>query len=840
MSFIKEWEVLSPDNNLSDDLAKSLNISPVLAQILVNRGITNYDAAKKFLYPDLSDLESPFLLKDVSKACSIITQSIAKREKIIVFGDYDTDGVTSTAILVLALRYLGADVFYYIPHRTEEGYGISAEGIKYAKDQKASLAITVDNGITSIEEVNYLHENKIKVIITDHHNVGKILPAASAIINPKQKDCSYPNKDLAGAGVVFKLIQALFEKHPRIWMNLLDLVAIGTIADSVTLIRENRILAKVGLKKINESPRIGIKALLEVSSVKGDVDVFKVLYILSPRINAAGRLEKADLAVQLLLSEDYNKAKVLAKKLDRLNASRQKIETAILQQIEQKISQDSDLIKKPALVLADKNWHIGILGIIASRLVNKFYKPVFLISSNKKESRGSARSPEGVDIFQILSNCGNYLHHFGGHTQAGGFSLEADRIDDFTKGILIEADKYKVAPCMVKADLELPLQKINLDLAKEIELLAPFGQDNPVPLFLSKGVSIVGARWVGRPPIHLKCNFKQQDTYLSAIGFRKDQLRQLIWPKDFFYDVVYSLELDNYNNMEKISLQFHYLKAPSEDCWNILKDSQKFYSKIDAYLDWRIIDARCVKSKEEYLKSILKNTQMAVVLVEDLRKAFELKSKIFSSEVMALKDNDLKIDLDTYYSKGIKMIIIPFKLRENITGEVFDIIYYSPPLSFEDFNFWLRKTRKIRLHLLFNENILNDENLERYFLSRKNLVKIYQAANKVCRSEGIANSIQEIATSLKNFNIDFLDLERALVIFEEMGLVDIQLTNYEKRVKFIFGRKGDLENSPTYLKLIQARREFEYLKDLLLLPRLDLLKKEIEKRLQTLLTSRIS
>ncbi|MCG2712629.1 MAG: single-stranded-DNA-specific exonuclease RecJ [Candidatus Omnitrophica bacterium] len=486
----KIWNIKKIDVEKQRSLAKGLGISPILAQILLNRGIQTNEQARSYLYDDISKCFDPFLFKGMRKALRRTQEAIAKREKIFIYGDYDVDGLSSVALLYFVLAGLGADVSYYIPHRVEEGYSLNKQACVSLKKQKATLIISVDCGISSHEEVKYLNSVGIDIIITDHHRIleGKI-PPACAVINPMQKGCAYPYKDLAGVGIAYKFAQALTFGVMDI-SNHLDLVALGTICDVAPLTGENRILVKQGLQVLSDTSKAGLKALMEITGIqKKKISTRHVGFILGPRINASGRMHSAYKALELLLSVDYEHALGLAKDLDNYNRQRQKEESKTLKQAIAMMQSEINFKHHRSVVLHNDEWHPGVIGIVASRIAEKYYRPTILISTKDKLGKGSGRSIRNFHLFDTLAKCGHLLEEFGGHEKAAGISILKNNLLDFKE--FFNEMAHKALPSdelvpVIDVDMEVSLSVISQKLIDELELCAPFGMGNPRPVFASR------------------------------------------------------------------------------------------------------------------------------------------------------------------------------------------------------------------------------------------------------------------------------------------------------------------------------------------------------------------
>jgi len=512
---------------------KELGISPLTAQILFNRGISNTDQARSFLYPALSDLPDPFTMRDMGEAVGRIFQAIRRQERITLFGDYDVDGVTATALLFLFLQTAGALVDYYLPRRLEEGYGLNMEAIRKIHSQGTKLMITADCGISNIEEIRWAEENGLNVIVTDHHEIPEVLPPALAILNPKQENCSYPFKALAGVGVAFNLAIALrstlrqegFWKASRVpnLKEYLDLVALGTASDVVPLTGVNRILTKYGLRQLTSSSRAGILALKEVSGMGSGipVDTAGINFRLAPRINAAGRLGDAREAVRLLISRDRAEAQEIATHLNDLNSLRQQMEDKILAEAKEMIESGVIDQRKKSFVLASASWHPGIIGIVASRLIEEYHRPIILIALREDLGKGSARSVDPFSLYQGLKACRPWVEKFGGHEQAAGLLIRPECIPGFT-----QAFEEVVATALAGEDF-IPrlsvdalsrLDQMGEPFLLELAALSPFGPGNPEPVLAMEDLTILESKLVGKG--HLRLRIREGGLTGEAIGFR--------------------------------------------------------------------------------------------------------------------------------------------------------------------------------------------------------------------------------------------------------------------------------------------------------------------------------
>ena len=495
----KRWKIKQVDEELKERLSRSLGLHPAVSRVLVARGIRCEDEARRFLEADLSYLHSPSKLKGIDKAVKRIKKALDKREKILIYGDYDVDGITGVSLLYTILNKFTDNLTCYIPNRLEEGYGLNKEACAFAKEKKVSLLITVDCGISGYDEVDYLNSHNIDIIITDHHQPQDRLPKAYSIIDPYQPGCDYPFKDLAGVGVAFKLAQSLlseFMDDAHIYlMPHLDLVALGTISDVVPILDENRIFVKYGLRQLNQTQKVGLKSLIKISRLHNrTISSSHIGYILGPRINAAGRLGDADAPLRLLLTEDENEAEALAKLLDDGNRHRQKIQEETLKEALGLIEKEINF-KDYRVIVLDGDWHPGVMGIVASRIVERFYRPTILISTREDVARGSGRSIDNFHLFEAIKKCSLCLEGFGGHKKACGIRILKDNISRFRDMLNEQAHKTLSTDDLfptIEIDSELSLGEIGINLLNELDRLLPYGTSNPEPIFSSRNLYLKG------------------------------------------------------------------------------------------------------------------------------------------------------------------------------------------------------------------------------------------------------------------------------------------------------------------------------------------------------------
>ena len=542
-------------------LQQALGVPEKIARLLAIRGIENYDNAKTFFRPTIDLLHDPFLMKDMELGAERLALAIRKSEKVLVYGDYDVDGTTATSCLYTFLKEFGVDADYYIPHRFKEGYGINPEGIQYAENIGANLIVSVDCGITAINEAKEIKAKGIDLIICDHHTVGDAIPEAVAVLDPKRPDCDYPFDGLSGAGVGFKLIQGTLKRlglPDSIAYKFLDLVAISIASDIVPIIDENRILMKAGLQMIQSSPRVGIKALMELIKMPAeDITTSKIVFSIGPRINAAGRMGDATTAVKLMIAESYSEAKSLAYELESINLKRRDKDSLTMEEALAQIDDDLDIDEISTLVLYKEDWHLGVIGIVASRLVDMFHRPAVMLSNVDGKIKGSARSIKGFNIYNAMKQCEDLLEQFGGHEFAAGLTLEEKNLPEFRRRLNqiayrgLSGSKFDPE---LSIDCKLDLKEIDMKFWKLLAQFKPFGPANLRPTFVSEGVEAVGIPTVVGNG-HLKMKVKQNGSgVFDTIGFNMHEFLPGVRDGEKF-DIAYVLEENFWNGRRTLQMR---------------------------------------------------------------------------------------------------------------------------------------------------------------------------------------------------------------------------------------------------------------------------------------------
>ena len=571
-SKMKKWELNNDISPLAPILEDELKIPLVFANILAQRGISNFEEAKQFFRPSFSDLLDPFSMLGMKKAVDRVIQAKQENQKVLVYGDYDVDGTCSVSLMYLFLKEIEIDVSFYQPDRYKEGYGVSMQSVEWAKKNNIDLIIALDCGVKAIEQANEFKKYGIDLIICDHHLPGNILPFSVAMLNPKQENCSYPFKDLCGCGIGFKLIHAIsieLKLDSDIILEYLDLVAIATAADIVPMVGENRVLVKLGLQKINETPRIGVKSLIEFSKRKGLIESSDLVFAISPRINAAGRLGHASMAVELLSSKTSKEVQKWAQLIEDLNMERREIDKKTTEEALILLADDKD---KFTSVVCSDNWHKGVVGIVASRLIETYYRPTVVLCNDGDFITGSVRSVKGFDVHAVLVNIGDVFERFGGHKYAAGVTLLPEKLEEFKRRFENEV-KALITDDLLVEKIKIDAELIPMDLVRDkkstpfpklfrlVDQLAPFGPGNMRPVFKIKNMINAGyTKVVGET--HLKINVKQDggNITLDGIGFGLGHLKYLLTNNKLGVDIAFSLEKNEYNGNVKIQLRVRDMK----------------------------------------------------------------------------------------------------------------------------------------------------------------------------------------------------------------------------------------------------------------------------------------
>ena len=552
----KKWQIYETDKEKVEEIEKKYQINKLLSTILVNRNIIKEEDIRLFLNPTREDFYDPFLIKDMDIAVDRILQAIDKKEKVTIYGDYDVDGITSITVLKSFLKDIGLEATFYIPNRLEEGYGLNKNAIDKIKQNGCDLMITVDCGISAIEEIEYANSLGIETIVTDHHEAGNELPKAIAVIDNKRKDSTYPFRELAGVGVVFKLTQALGMKlglKEETYLKYLDIVCVGTISDIVPLVDENRVIAKLGLMLVKQTRNIGLKSIIN-SSGYTKIDSNTISFGVAPRINACGRMGKAEEALELFLSTDIYEVNDLTKKLNEHNRKRQETEKSIFESALKKI-QEEHLDENKAIIVGGENWHHGVIGIVSSKITEMYFKPSILLSFEEDGiGKGSGRSIPGFDLHDALMKCLDTIEKFGGHSMAVGITIKKDKLEEFQKEfeeIATESHIEEIVP-IINIDAKIGLGDINKEMVESLKQLEPFGEANKMPIFAFKNLKIDSIRALSEGK-HLKLTLKEDNYIINAIGFNIGNLSEEYRIGDKV-DIAGVLEINTFNGVDNLQI----------------------------------------------------------------------------------------------------------------------------------------------------------------------------------------------------------------------------------------------------------------------------------------------
>ena len=552
----KEWNICDINENKVEEISKKYNLNRLLSTILVNRNIIEKDNIDLFLNPTRNDFHDPFLMIDIKPAINRIKKAISDKEKVTIYGDYDVDGITSVTVLKSFLHDIGLETSVYIPNRLHEGYGLNKEAIaKIHKDYNSTLMITVDCGITGVEEVEFAKTFGIETIVTDHHEPSSEIPKAIAVVDNKRQESKYPFRELAGVGVTFKLIQALSIElglKPEAYLKYLDIVCLGTISDIVPLVDENRVITKLGLMLVNQTKNIGLKSIINISGYK-KIDSNAISFGVAPRLNACGRLGKADDALQLLLSNNVMEVQELTKKINGYNLERQKIEKEIYDSAIAKIEKEN-LDKNDTIVVSGENWHHGVIGIVSSKITEKYFKPSILLSFDGEAGKGSGRSIPGFDLYNALTKCLDCIEQFGGHAMAIGLTVKKEKLDEFKEKFEEQARSEHIEDIVpiINIDAKVSISEVSRDMVESLKGLEPYGEGNSMPIFAFKNLKIDSIRALSEGK-HLKLTIRENNTIVNAIGFNLGQLANLYKIGDKV-DIAGVLEINSFNGVDSLQI----------------------------------------------------------------------------------------------------------------------------------------------------------------------------------------------------------------------------------------------------------------------------------------------
>ena len=815
MIYNKKWTLKHKGRVKETDLSEKINISPEISQILNNRGINDEKNAEIFMNPSLEYLRDPFLMKDMKKATDRIKKAVENKERIYIYGDYDVDGVSSTSILYIYFKSIDFPVKYYIPNRLEEGYGINEEAINKINNDGCDLIITVDCGITSVKEVELANKLGIDVIITDHHECQSDIPDAYAIVNPKQDECNYPFDMLCGCGVAFKMIQALTdeEEFKTSMFDYLEIVTLATICDIVPLIDENRIIVKNGLKLMKKGKNLGLRELIKVCGIEtSKIGSSHIGYSVGPRINASGRLGYSYLGVQLFTTDFEDEAKDIANILEAKNIERQMIESKMYKEAEDIIASNENYKDDKVLVVAKEGWQHGIIGIVASKLTEKYYKPTILLTIEDGEATGSARSIKGFSIFDALVSCKDLMNKFGGHEQAAGLALNAENIEDLRERVNEIADYNLSKEDLIeniKVEYELEEESATLDLVDNLHKLEPFGLSNPSPRFIMRDLLLTNIYKMGKNKQHLKLICENKKSY-ECVGFNMAYLADYFQEGDKI-DVLFQVDENNFNNERKVQflLKDIRLSHPKSAISNNL--SLKLFEKISPidsdnlyhiHTDeedlWIDMDGDKNINVFDYIK------EDTLIITNTLNGFYRALSDV------SLTDLDYGINYNYIHEKNKKVQLIfspnidKIDLKRYNSIILYDYLYNKGEYSY------------------LNKNILNSEVIIKYYSNEDKIYLKNITDNIVPNREEFINIYKQMLIN-KELQLKLIELKRVfkllplktfiiLKVFRELNLLNFEI-NYEENTILIYllekpDKKLNLDESVILNNLKNLKQEY--------------------------------
>lgn len=809
----KKWHYNRIDTFEVSELAKRAGIPTLLARILLSRKIEDLSSVEKYLYPDINYMHDPYLMKDMVEAVKRIILAMRNNEKIVIFGDYDVDGITATSILYIFLTSLNICVDFYIPERLEEGYGITNQAIDQICKKGVDLIVSVDCGISSSEQVRYTRELGVDFVVTDHHECPDRIPADVPCVNPCRQDCMYPFRDLSGAGVALKLVQALCQylELGNRYIDFLPLAALGTVADVVPLIGENRIIVQKGIEMMANTNNLGLKALMNICNINADtINSYHIGYLMGPRINAVGRLGSANMAVRLFTTNDFDEAMSIAQKMDGENLRRRDIEAQIFDEAMEQVER-KNLNRNRIIVVNGEGWHRGVIGIVASRLTEKYYRPSLVLCGEGDVSYGSGRSIIGVDLFSLLGKCCTLLQQFGGHELAAGLTLETTNIDKLNKMIneyALDIDEESFKPKLIIDSIVDP-DEINYDSVVELEKLSPFGTANNAPLFIMEQVGIDRAGCVGGGK-HLKLQLSAGGRNFDAIGFNLGEVINSLSICKTVH-IAFKPEINSWNGIDKVQLNIQDIKPG-----RLTDDNNTYHYTLEKCIPSTYItkEPTIVQNiNDDEISDIvgrhLRNTKRIFIFLNNHSSLYKIKSILDKCEQHIKKDYEIcYTGFIGDVAKKINIIINPFinKLDKNIIdtaiiyGKWLDLKYRDSILD------WLTG----RNVYLCNNGHQGDEDNES-LLDRSDLVAVYTYIRKVHHGQGEKINLFAVSQDIEHrYDIDmnYFKVKKSLDIFEELSLLIQKPTGWFERdvaLKDGISGKKELESSPLFIRLQQLK-----------------------------------
>lgn len=748
-----------------------LLLKTIIAQLMINRGISAEDSPG-WLNPDIREILPGNALPDIDKAVALINKAINSTELIYISGDYDVDGISGSIILSEGLRRLGARTAFHLPHRFDEGYGLSMLSVEKARELGASLLVTVDCGSSDCESVKAAMEAGMEVIVTDHHTLPEVLPSPHAFVNPKRKDSHYPFSQLCGAAVAWKLLaEVCASRYQPCPIDFLDLAGMATIADMVPLQGENRIIAAEGLKRLTSEPRAGLKALVDAARLKKMKPVSNLVnFTLSPRINAAGRLDTAELAANLILERVPDECARLAAQLQSLNDERLRLVKAACDEIDKRL-EERPCLSDESIIFEIGSWHSGVLGICAAKLMDKWRRPCFVGVEQDGMIHGSARSLDNLNLFDLMSSCSEFFERFGGHAKAGGFSFKAERLHELRAALEKSAAALAGPKILKKADFTLPLKYATIDLVRLLRKLEPVGEGNATPHFYTPRVRIDNIRWFGTDQQHMSCMVSRQgENAVKALGFFKSEDRLSLKTDKLYYDIFFTLDDDDFNGKSEPQIIIEDFVAPDAVAEDIAMG--KLPDGLDAV---QTVDARCVIERSNYAQNLVAFGLLPAVAVPSVSDKAKV-AREFGPEMPCLTFTELAREHNGF--TDIITLGIPWNDGLEHSGA--------------------------RFHIMHAENDFKRQRdmLKRLALTRERMIAIYKALQKKLPvpSEQCAAALSEVARSL---NLELHAVNRGFKVLEELGLV-----SRGTEISLVSGVSADLEKSSQYRASVTAEMEF--------------------------------
>lgn len=811
---MKKWNVIHKSKINGNINSKKLEIRDDIAQIMLNRNVENFEDMNMYINPDIKLLRNPFLLKDMKKSVERIKKAISNNEKILIYGDYDVDGVSSTSILMLYFKNIGYDeqkYTYYIPNRLLEGYGLNKEAVYKISKMDVDLIITVDCGITSIEEVNLINELGMDVIITDHHECQEKLPNSYSIVNHKQLDCNYPFKGLCGGAIAFKLVQAMMSKEnfEKELYNYIEIAALATVCDIMPLIDENRIIVKNGLDVMKKSNNLGIKELLNASGIDVSKDIkIKSSHLgfgIGPRINAAGRLGQSNLGVELFTTNDIAKAKQLAEELNDLNEYRQSLELEILNSVEEQIKKDKDFDNKKIVVAYGKGWQHGVIGIVASRITEKYYKPSILLGIDENGmATGSARSIKNFDIFENLNKCKNLMEKFGGHEQAAGMSIKEENLSKFKQKIeQLAFENIDETSMLEKINIEYEIkeQSMSKSFIKNLNILEPFGMKNATPIFMLRNCRIKNIYAIGKNKNHLKLTIEKDGVY-NCIGFRIADFINEFEINDMI-DIAFNLDLNVFRGVESIQLIVKDIKSSLK--------MQKKHNVQNFLIVKDLIENIIIENiqKDEEIDLNKQQNMLYNSIINRTNNRFKYVLDEFEESTLCVVNTIngyLRAKSDMFFVKNEKNQVIFLSNIDKINIKRYNkIIVYDYVENYTKIKRILNKNIEIVLNVDETDFSYLKKQIDSYIISRDDLKKVYLTVKKMDKKE------INISLFYKNLNINFYKIWIILNVFYAEKLIEFKVDEKNETITFNIlktEKKIDINESKIIKKLLKVNRDF--------------------------------